>query len=311
MKGKWIVALAVVILASAVVANMASARLESETWSTPKLPAGLTPVIDGDPSEWMDFAYTDGVWTHARLTQQPWYNPEGFTTAPSQSGELEGAEAGTDDDLSVEYFSAWDDEGIYVAFLVTDNIFDNHSAGSGAFIGGDAPDLFIQTNGGFGDITQLGFADYRWRAGTADSDNPGALSGRGDIVRRISPNVVGENTAQFFFADVPESFAMSVVDPVGAHPDALGGNWVLEARVTWDGPTARDPSWVPPFEGRELGWAWFHSDHDGAGREGTWMIRHSAANAQPEFSGWTTLGPAEGEIAVENTSWGEIKQLFK
>jgi hypothetical protein len=310
MKGKWIVALAVVILASAVVANMASARLESETWSTPKLPAGLTPVIDGDPSEWTDFAYTDGVWTHARLTQQPWYNPEGFTTAPSQSGELEGAEAGTDDDLSVEYFSAWDDEGIYVAFLVTDNIFDNHSAGSGAFIGGDAPDLFIQTNGGFGDITQLGFADYRWRAGTADSDNPGALSGRGDIVRRISPNVVGENTAQFFFADVPESFAMSVVDPVGAHPDALGGDWMFEARITWEGYlSTTDPPFLPPYEDKEMGWAWFIWDADGAGSEAIFYIAHDSNDGAPASSSWTTF--VGEEVAVETSSWGQVKQLFK
>ncbi len=312
-KGKWIAALAVVVLASAVVVNVASARLESETWDTPKLPAGTTVTIDGDPSEWMDFAWTDGVWTWERIQAQPWYNPEGISSSPRPTGEMEGTEAGSDDDFSVEFWSAWDDEGIVFAYSVTDNIFDNYSQpDSPSFAGGDIACVFLDTKGGSGTQQTAGYASYWFLAGTMSGELPESIAGQ-DVKRRISwppKEGVQQGSQQYFGNDVPEALGRTIVDPVGAHPDALGGDWMFEARITWEGYlSTTDPPFLAPYEDKEMGWAWFIWDADGAGSEAIFYIAHDSNDGAPESSSWTTF--VGGEVAVETSSWGQVKQLFK
>ena len=303
-KGKWIVALAVVVLASAVAANMASARIDV-TWDTPKLPAGMMVTIDGDPSEWMDYAYTDGVWDWDRIVAQPWHNPEGVGAASSATGPDEGSEAGTSDDFSTEMYMAWDDDGIVLAVMATDNIWDVHSVGESlSHANSDVVSVFTDTKGGFGNTTTPGYASYWWRAGSGSTTGDGPE----DIKRNIS-SLCDECTEQFHGEANPEATARSIIDPDGASPNALGGSWTLEGRITWEGWSARDANWIPPFEGREMGWAWLLIDADGASGDGRYYIAGSHASAWPEEASWTTLAP--GEVAVETSSWGQVKQLFK
>jgi hypothetical protein len=298
-KGKWIVALAVVVLASAVAANTASARIDF-TWDTPKLPPGMTVTIDGDASEWMDYAYTDGVWDWDRISSQPWFNPEGVVKAPSATGPDEGEEAGTADDFSFEGWVAWDDEGIVIAVSAIDNIWDVHSIGdSGSFANSDVVSVFTDSKGGFGNVRTPGYASWWWRA------HPG----EGATWRRIIEGLPDDKSQGLSGEQIPESIGETIVDPVGASPNALGGDWMFEGRMRWEYWTARDENWAPPYEGREMGFAWLIIDADGAKLDGLYYVGGSNASADPEEASWTTFAP--GEVAVESSSWGDVKQLFK
>jgi len=77
------------------------------------------PRIDGDLSEWKDFAFTDGVWDLARLRQAPWYDPavNRLTIHPGETGRPE-------EDLNARYYMAWDDEYLYLGAEVHDNVND-------------------------------------------------------------------------------------------------------------------------------------------------------------------------------------------
>ena len=310
MKSKWIVALAVVVLASAVAANMASARNDFH-WDTPKLPAGTAVTIDGDPSEWMDFAWSDGVWDWERVAASSWYGPEGVSKPPAATGPDEGAEAGTPDDFSVETFAAWDDDAVYFAFVVTDNIWDVHSVGeSNSFANSDVACIVIDAKGGFGRTTEesgyrnAGIASWWWRAGEGSTDGTAD-----DLKRRIS-HTVGE-TAQYFGEDVPEAQGRTIVDPVGTSPNALGGSWVFEGKLTWQGIIDNtEETWAPPFEGREMGWIFFAIDADGAQGDSFFFLYGGAPTSDAENYSWTTFVLGE-DVAVETTSWGQVKQLFK
>ena len=304
-KGKWIVALAVVVLASVVAANTASARIDF-TWDTPKLPAGMTVTIDGDASEWMDYAYTDGVWDHERISGQPWFNPEGVVLAPSATGPDEGEEAGTSDDFSFEAWVAWADDGVYIAVHAVDNIWDVHSVGpdSPSFADSDVVGVFTDSKGGFGDTRTPGYASYWWRVGSGSTTGDGP-----EDLKRAIASLCADCTEQFQAEATPEAEGRGIVDPVGASPNALGGDWMFEGRIRWEGWTARDANWVPPYEGREMGWAWLIIDADGAKLDGLYYVGGSNASAWPEEASWTTFAP--GEVAVESSSWGDVKQLFK
>ena len=305
-KGKWIVALAVVALASVVAANMASARIDV-TWDTPKLPAGVTMTLDGDPSEWTDFAYTDGVWDWDRIIAQPWYNPAGANSPPSATGPDEGAEAGTPDDFSVEFWSAWDDQGVVIAASATDNIWDVHSVGadSPSYVNSDVVAIQTDSNGGFIERDQPGFNSYWWRVGS------GATDGTADDMTRSIISLEPGNREQFHGAAAnPHQHGRGIVDPVGVSPNALGGSWVFEARVNWEAWTFSNPEWVTPFEGREMGWQWLFTDADGATRDNIFLIAQEGESTHPNEAGWTTFVAAEG-VAVETSSWGQVKQLFK
>lgn len=299
---KWIVGLAVVLLASTLAVNTATARLDVN-WETPKLPAGLTPVIDGDGSEWIDSAYTDGVWDWERIIAQPWFLADTFSLFPPPT-QFEGAEGGTSEDFSFEFYSAWDDNGIYVLFDVTDNIWDIHSVGTGmSYANSDVASLYLDTKGGSGTRSDPGWLSYWWRAA------PG--QGSQDLVRRISQDPANPgSTAHFFGTDVPEALAETTVDPTEVVAGASGSNWKLETFVSWDGFTAQDPAFVAPFEGRELGWAFLVIDADGSGFNGQFFVHGGEGGGDPENASWTSLAPG-GPVAVETASWGQVKQLLK
>src|SRR5262245_50686222 len=65
------------------------------------------PTIDGDLSEWKRYAFTDGLWDIARLSQTPWYDP-----AINRLTD-HGNEPAPEDDLAARYYLAWDDRFLY------------------------------------------------------------------------------------------------------------------------------------------------------------------------------------------------------
>jgi hypothetical protein len=305
--GKWLLAIAVVVLASAIVANTASARLEDEWWETPKLPAGTMVTIDGDPSEWVDFAYTDGVWDWDRITQQAWYTPDVSSSPPGATGPHEGAEAGTSDDFSWEHFSAWDDTGIYVAFMVTDNIWDNHSIGpdSPSYNNSDVYGMGVDTKGGVGSYTEEGYVSFQWRAGGGSTD------GQGPEDTKRSIDKLGGDSMQHH-NDYDWAIGRSIIHDDGVHAEALGGSWQGEAWIGWEGirHSGADPSYTPGnIVGKEPGFVFGLKDADGARGDGSFTVHSGEPTSYPDAWSWTRF--VDEETAVETSSWGQIKQLFK
>ena len=68
-----------------------------------QLPRLERPVtVDGDISEWREYAYSDGVWDLERLRHAPWYDPSRNRLT------IHGNETGVD--LAARYYTAWDEK---------------------------------------------------------------------------------------------------------------------------------------------------------------------------------------------------------
>jgi len=77
-----------------------------------------SPVIDGDLSEWKDYAYHDGVWDIYRVMHSYWYRPENNRLTDH------GNEPRPEDDLQSRYYMAWDNTYLYLGAEVHDNVND-------------------------------------------------------------------------------------------------------------------------------------------------------------------------------------------
>jgi hypothetical protein len=75
-------------------------------------------VVDGDLSEWKAVAFSDGLWDLARLRESPWYDP-----AINRLTD-HGNEPAPEDDLAARYYLAWDDQHLYFGAEVKDNVND-------------------------------------------------------------------------------------------------------------------------------------------------------------------------------------------
>ncbi len=76
------------------------------------------PVIDGNLSEWKELAFHDGVWDIHRLRHSPWYDPARNRLTDH------GNEPAAEDDLQARYYTAWDDDHFYFGAEVKDNVND-------------------------------------------------------------------------------------------------------------------------------------------------------------------------------------------
>lgn len=285
-RSKWIIALCAVSL---VFAGSANAHLGAD-FDLPKLPDGVVPTIDGDPSEWMDFAFTDGTWTWPRVQDQPYFTEVSHMNPPTEF-EPEGT-GGTSDDFSFDWFTAWDDNYLYVSAVVTDNVWDIHSVGaeSQSFANSDVLSIFLDTD--HEGIADAGKQTYWWRA------DPG---NQGLCCRYINHTETGEGQLDFGL-EATGTMSETVVDPVS------GSNWTLEAAVSFSMMNEWDPSWVAPFEGRVFGYGLLMIEADGANRNAQWMLYGQGDD--PSTLGDTTMIGAP-DVAVEASSWAAIKHLFK
>ncbi|MCB0842536.1 MAG: hypothetical protein KDE26_04625 [Bacteroidetes bacterium] len=75
-------------------------------------------TIDGDLTEWKEYAFHDGVWDIHRLKYTPWYQPSRNRLTDH------GNEPTSDKDLSARYYMAWDSVYLYLGAEVIDNVND-------------------------------------------------------------------------------------------------------------------------------------------------------------------------------------------
>lgn len=137
-----------------------------------------TPAIDGDLSEWKDYAHTDGVWDIFRIQQTSWYEPKRNRLTDH------GNEPDIAADLSARYYIAWNEEYLFLGAEVKDNVNDvsesKHQPKRWYYKDAiawffEAPrDAFTETfgdgNHAFAFVIDSLYPDYGawWRYGTAD-----------------------------------------------------------------------------------------------------------------------------------------------
>lgn len=89
--------------------------LTASAWG--QLPRLERPVVvDGSLAEWKDHAFSDGLWDLERLRHAPWYDPA------INRLTVHGNERGVD--LQARYYTAWDEQYLYLGADVSDNVND-------------------------------------------------------------------------------------------------------------------------------------------------------------------------------------------
>ena len=222
-----------------------------------------SPTIDADLTDWKDRAFTDGVWDIYRIQHEPWYD-EGRRNRLTYQNENEPH---PEDDLRARYYTAWDDEYLYLGAEVVDNVNDvddpDHAPQRWYFKdsicwfieapGDDAPEWFARGDNAFCFVIDDRRPDYNawWRHGSADADyleEPIPSDGV-EYALKMNPWGTGE------------------------------GDFILEARVKMASTfPLSDPSWQPPQVGHEYRMEIVHCDPDGGPYGGHLMIYGTGDN---------------------------------
>lgn len=211
--------------------------------------------VDGDLSEWKDRAFSDGVWDMERLARSPWYDP-----AINRLTD-HGKEPGMAEDLLARYYIAWDDQNLYLGAEVTDNINDvtdpAHEPKRWYFK--DAICWFIEAPR-LAVAKKFGEADNAF-CFVIDASKPSY----GAWWRHGAP---GKTYVEEPLSKDAVSYAIRL------DPRKRGsGDFVLEARVVM-APTlgASSPEWRSPRVGDVYGLEIVHTDPDGGGYGGHFLI---------------------------------------
>jgi hypothetical protein len=214
------------------------------------------PRIDGDLSDWKDFAFTDGVWDLARLRQAPWYDPAvcRLTIHPGEMGRPE-------DDLNSRYYMAWDDEYLYLGAEVHDNVNDtvDPQPEPKRWYFKDAVCWFIEAPRRPGS-RQFGLGDNAF-CFVIDSTYPadGAWWRHGDAERTYIEEPLPARAVTYALR----------MNPWGGK----NGDFILEARIRMAEVFPKtDPDWRPPKIGDEYGIEIVHTDPDGGDYGGHFLI---------------------------------------
>ncbi|MCB9233791.1 MAG: hypothetical protein H6581_19195 [Bacteroidia bacterium] len=219
----------------------------------PYLP--FTPKIDGDLSEWKNYAFTDGMWDLQRVSKASWYDPHKNRLTDH------GNEPPLEMDLAARYYLAWDDESLYLGAEVFDNVNDvtesKHAPKRWYYKDAVAwffempadskADTFGTGDHGFAFIADSTYPDYGawWRHGTLQET----------FVEEPLPKFAGEYRLTF--------------NPWGRS----AADYVLEARIDLPsvGPRA-DPMWKRPKMGQKYKMMIVHCDPDGGEYGGHLLI---------------------------------------
>jgi len=248
-----------------------------------------SPVIDGDLGDWRERAFTDGEWDMDRLRASPWFD------ARVNRLTLHLGETPEDDDLRATYYLAWDSVYVYLGAEVHDNVNDvddpehepkrwyykdcvcwfieaPRDAVSESFGRGDNAFCFVA------DTTRPAYAAW-WRHGTQGSTY---------VEEPLPPSAV--------------DWAL-VMDPWGQS----AGDFVLEARVRMAETFGRsDPSWTPPRAGDVYGLEIVHTDPDGEGYGGHFLV-YGRGDDDATW-GRVVLVDEVGASAAGRSSWGTVKR---
>ena len=104
-----------------VAASMAHAH-DGTVVEVPKLKRSV--LIDGDLSDLSPQAWSSGLWDLDRMKKQAWFVDNPWPMEMFDSGNEPSGTANTSNDITGEYYMAWDDNGLYLAVRATDNVHD-------------------------------------------------------------------------------------------------------------------------------------------------------------------------------------------
>jgi len=210
------------------------------------------PVIDGDLTDWKDRSFTDGLWDLARLARTSWFDPA------INRLTLHGPEPAPEDDLSARYYIAWDDKHLYLGAEVTDNVNDvadpAHEPKRWYFK--DAVCWFIEA------------PRLRTAKKFGEADNAFCF-----VIDPSRPDYAawwrhGSPSRTYIEEPLPKSAVRYAI-----RMRAPAAGFVLEASVAM-APTlgASSPQWRPPRIGDVYGLEIVHTDPDGGGYGGHFLI---------------------------------------
>ncbi|MEE2659881.1 MAG: hypothetical protein VX733_15340 [Candidatus Latescibacterota bacterium] len=233
------------------------------------------PAIDGDLSEWRDRAFTDGVWDISRLRHTPWFQ------AWRNRLTDHGTEPPPDEDLATRYYTAWDDEFLYMGAESRDNVNDaddpEHEDKRWYFKDSicwfveaprdEAPERFAQGDNAFCfviDESRPGYAAW-WRHGTPGEtyvEEPIPVDAVNYVIRM---NPWGESD----------------------------GDFILEARVNMAATMGvSDPQWQPPQTGHVYSLEIVQCDPDG-GPYGGHFILYGTGDDDQTWGRAVLVGPLD------------------
>ena len=214
-----------------------------------------SPKIDGDLSDWKDYAFCDGTWDLNRLRYAPWYNPSINRLTDH------GNEPSPEEDLSARYYIAWDDMYLYLGAEVHDNVNDvkdpQHEPERWFFK--DAVCWFIEA------------PCHHSSKSFAHGDNAFCF-----VIDTAKPSYGawwrhGETQRTYVEEPLP---AKAVIYNIRMNPWGVSkGDFILEARIKMDETFPKsDPGWTVPKEGDEYGIQIVHTDPDGGDYGGHFLI---------------------------------------
>ena len=245
-------------------------------------------VIDGDLSEWKDVAFTDGAWDIDRLSHTSWYDPERNRLTIHEGEPL------LEDDLQGTYYVAWDQEYLYLGAEVRDNI---------------------------NDVDDPAHEDKRWYYKDcvcwfieAPRDENSEFFGQGDnafcfvIDTSRPPYGAWWRHGAPGLKYVEEPLPADAVD-YQIRMDPWGrseADFILEARVQMAATFGQsDPDWTPPHIGDIYSIEIVHTDPDGGGYGGHFLI-YGTGDDDATW-GKMVLGGEIDRTPMQESVWGMIK----
>ncbi len=193
------------------------------------------PVIDGDLTDWADVVWLSfGMGAHLPAVQMSWLRDDGGTE-PAGTAQ-------TDLDLAGRVGLRWDEEFLYLAAQVHDNVVD---------VDGSMPEAWYHRDG----VTM--FFDV-----PRDGDGPGWITG--DHALNFTADPRHPPHGRWWRRGTPRGHLESPAPADVTHEVVLTGDgYRLEARVPLALLAAFTPAFRPPFEGREVGFLFLVTDPDG------------------------------------------------
>lgn len=252
-----------------------------------------TVLIDGDLSEWEDFAWTDGTWDLARVQAQA------YTTSSSTLLDSGGEPPGTPftaEDLSAEYFLAWHAIGMFFGVRAVDNVHDISSpSGSPAEWQQRDSVAFAFDSRHDGDGNRYRDGDHIFVFVADPSGRSGSVWWR-----------LGESSGAQEL-----TLSRSAAVAVRFDPDDQR-SYVIEALVPFtDTFNLTDPAFFPRA-GVRVGFSLIHSDSDGGQFDfgGQWQL-YGVGSDDGRWGDYILTETLSLPQPVETTAWATVKQLFR
>lgn len=191
-------------------------------------------LVDADLTEWDDASFIPfGPESGQRQWQRVWLRSDGDADPPGSSG--------TDADLSGRLSLRWDDDFLYLAAFVVDDVLDTDGTAEHAWYHRDGIALFL-------DVPR-------------DGDGRGWVTG--DHAISFSAAVDPPPHFRWWRRGTPRGHRGSAAPTGVTHAVRLTPNgYQLEARVPMALLAAFAPDFLPPFDEREIGFLFLVTDPD-------------------------------------------------